>query len=538
MQDFNITREDMAMVYMSPDPYFDAFEERLLLQHVNLSKHSTAGLGLYESDGRIFLKNMIPGTTAAKIPDWRTRLRGAWLIQIGDTIVSSIADAASCLSGLVGSGVSSVTLLFSHPEIRPNLSKDGIPIISSAPFTQHVHEQLNNRWEFTTVAEHLRSSRPAHHYIASGGVLNMVNRVMKLTRGKLLKQPDWDEWQSSEYLQLDQYFEQGMFGIPQLVDEDAAVFHTVWAYAIKALDGRKKARFACDGSPRSGQARILDETYANCVDQTSSRLFYAVAAAENLLIYGADVSNAFAEAPPPKQGFYIYPDRAFNEWWVHHLQHPPLEPGQVIPILSAMQGHPESPRLWEKHPDSILQDIGMTPTVHEPCLYSGTINGKRTLLKRQVDDFAIAAPDERTANILLDLIDDELSIPMKRQGYLDMYNGIDVIQTRDYIKISTTTFIDKICAKYLSSWMQNFTTTDDRPTPLPSDPTWLKKFNSAIGNPNPDVQKKLAKTMQLTYRCGVGELIWAMTTTHPDLAYTSVKLSQETAAHTTITTTA
>jgi hypothetical protein len=32
--------------------------------------------------------------------------------------------------------------------------------------------------------------------------------------------------------------------------------------------------------------------------------------------------------------------------------------------------------------------------------------------------------------------------------------------------------------------------------------------------------------MQLTYQSGVGELIWAMTTCHPDLAYTSVKLSQ------------
>ena len=86
----------------------------------------------------------------------------------------------------------------------------------------------------------------------------------------------------------------------------------------------------------------------------------------------------------------------------------------------------------------------MTPTVHEPCLSSGIINRKRTLLKRQVDDFAIAAPDERTATILLDLIDDELSIPMKRQGFLDMYNGIDVLQTSNYIKISTTTFINKI----------------------------------------------------------------------------------------------
>jgi hypothetical protein len=105
-------------------------------------------------------------------------------------------------------------------------------------------------------------------------------------------------------------------------------------------------------------------------------------------------------------------------------------------MLSAMQGHPESPRLWEKHADAILHKIGLIPTVHEPCLYLGTINCKQIIFKHQVDDFAIAAPDEETANILLDMIDDELSIPMKWQGFLDMYNGIDVLQKRDYIKIT------------------------------------------------------------------------------------------------------
>jgi hypothetical protein len=389
---------------------------------------------------------------------------------------------------------------------------------------------MNNRWEFTSVAEYLRSSTPSYQHVDSGGVFNMVNRVMKLTRGKLLKQPDWRDWQESEYLQLNQYYDQGLFGTPQWVDEDASVFHTVWTYAIKALDRRKKARFTCDGSPRSGQARILDETYANCVDQTSSRLFYAIAAAENLLIYGADVSNAFAEAPPPKQGFYIYPDQAFKEWWVHHKKQPPLEDGMVIPILSAMQGHPESPRLWEKHADAILQELGLTPTTHEPCLYSGVIDGKRVIFKRQVDDFALAVPDERTATILLDMIDEKLTIPMKRQGFLDMYNGIDVTQTRDYIKISSKSFIEKICEKYLTTWMQNFTSTDDRPTPLPTDPTWYKKFNAATGDPDPKIQAKLAQKMQLSYRCGVGELIWAMTTTRPDVAFASVKLSQANSA--------
>jgi hypothetical protein len=141
---------------------------------------------------------------------------------------------------------------------------------------------------------------------------------MQLTRGKLLKQPDWNNWQMSEFLQQDQYDEQGMFETPVSMNNKMTVFHFVWTYAIKALDSCKKARWACDGSLGSGQAKILDETYANCVDQTSSRLFYAISVVENLLIFGADVSNAIAEALPPKQGFYIHPDRAFWEWWVNH----------------------------------------------------------------------------------------------------------------------------------------------------------------------------------------------------------------------------
>jgi hypothetical protein len=59
---------------------------------------------------------------------------------------------------------------------------------------------------------------------------------------------------------------------------------------------------------------------------------------ENLIIHGADVLNAFAEAPAPKQGFFIRPDKAFHDWWVNHKHREPIAPGAVIPVLSAMQG--------------------------------------------------------------------------------------------------------------------------------------------------------------------------------------------------------
>jgi hypothetical protein len=96
-----------------------------------------------------------------------------------------------------------------------------------------------------------------------------------------------------------------MFSNPVGVEKEDGVFYLVWTYGIKTLDGRKKARCVCDGSLQFGFVKVLDKTYAICVDQTRSRLFYAVSAGDILLVFGANVTNAFAEAPPPKHGFYV-----------------------------------------------------------------------------------------------------------------------------------------------------------------------------------------------------------------------------------------
>ena len=465
VSEYLITKKDISPIYMSPCPYFDSFEEELDLRKFDLSKHRTAGLCLAQLDNRLILGGMAPNTPGARIPRWRTRLKGAWLIKIGHTTVHTIADAQQAFLAHSTSNSCSVTLLFSHPEIRPNMTHDGLPLVSSAPFHQQVHDQLNTRWDFDTVASHLCKA-PSYRHIVDGDVINCVTKAMKLTRGKLVQMKDWNDWLESEYLQLNQYDRQGMFGTPVAAKDEDAIFHLVWTYNVKAVDGRKKARCVCDGSTRSGQVQVLAETYANCVEQTSARLFYAVAAAENLLIFGADVSNAFAEAPAPKQPFFIRPDKAFHEWWTNHLKKDLIPPGYIVPVLKAMQGHPESPRLWEKHADRILRDLGLTPTVHEPCLYSGVYNGKRVLFLRQVDDFAIAAPDEKTSDMLMDLIDEKLSEPIKRQGYLDLYNGVDILQTRHYIKLNVKTFIEKVFEKHIETWMKTSYPTPNRSTPI------------------------------------------------------------------------
>ena len=191
----------MAMVYMSPDPYFEAFEEVIDLRKFDLTQHRTAGLCLAHSENRLFLGGMTPCTPGAKIPHWHSRLKGAWLIKVGDTQVSSVADAQDAFTTAIASGSSFVKLLFSHLEIRQDISHDGLPIVSSTPFSQQVHNQMNKRWDFTTVAEYLHKA-PPYRIVEDGEVLNYVTRVMKLTRGKLLQQDDWTDWQESEFLQL------------------------------------------------------------------------------------------------------------------------------------------------------------------------------------------------------------------------------------------------------------------------------------------------------------------------------------------------
>jgi hypothetical protein len=123
------------------------------------------------------------------------------------------------------------------------------------------------------------------------------------------------------------------------------------------------------------------------------------------------------------------------------------------------------------------------PTIHEPCIYLGLIVGERILFMCQVNNFAISAPFQRIVNHLLDLIDDKLSIPMKHQGLVMLCNGLDILQTRDYIKVSCETYIDRISNIHLThGWMKSYLISD-HPTPLPTTPQFMKALQSEEGDP-------------------------------------------------------
>ena len=143
--------------------------------------------------------------------------------------------------------------------------------------------------------------------------------------------------------------------------------------------GKKKARCVADCSPKQTGSVKLAHTYAACLEQPGAHIFWGTTALKTLLTYGCDCSNAFVEAPAPKAPLYLRIDKQFREWWENHKNRQPLSPApQYVKVNHAIQGHPESPRLWQEFINDILiKKLKFKAAIHESCLYKKTFANRR-----------------------------------------------------------------------------------------------------------------------------------------------------------------
>lgn len=94
---------------------------------------------------------------------------------------------------------------------------------------------------------------------------------------------------------------------------NANVLLLIWTYVLKH-DGTKKARGVCNGSHNQFGFVTLVPTYATDLEQSGARTFWDLSALLKYIVIGADVTNAYAEAPPPKFPLYVTSDESFSEW--------------------------------------------------------------------------------------------------------------------------------------------------------------------------------------------------------------------------------
>ena len=158
--------------------------------------------------------------------------------------------------------------------------------------------------------------------------------------------------------QLDQYAQQDVFCYPCPPPLDASIFHWVWKYKIKEEEQteRKKARAVCDSSSCGGEAQVHGPKFATTPDMTDMRLFFALAALENKLVFYADFFKAFAEATAPEQAYYMRVDTQYREWWASKGQE------RTYKVIL---------KLLANGPATLIPSFRNTifPTLHATCLY-------------------------------------------------------------------------------------------------------------------------------------------------------------------------
>ena len=203
---------------------------------------------------------------------------------------------------------------------------------------------------------------------------------------------------------------------------------------------------------------------------------------------------------------------------------------EVIPLYRALQGHPEAGVLWERMiTDILINKMGFRNTTHEKNLYTGSIDGQEILVCRQVDDFAAGAATREAAERFMDIIRSHVKAEFAgmgietSEGVLQRFNGIDVFQTRDYVKLSAESYIDRMLQTH--GWEEDKRSRRD---PRPADQQKAVPLNPAIANRLMTLEGPSEKTVEanmlakengFSYRNLLGELIYAYVICRLDIGY-------------------
>ena len=387
---------------------------------------------------------------------------------------------------------------------------------------------------------HLRRQREVSQLMAYGDLLvqrlhaeNMTDEeksLPSLTRKNLRKLSNWDVWDKAYDDQLDKHHEAGVLGEPILrtslpPEEQCRVLRMHWTNVVKT-DGRRKSRCCLDGSRRAAPwLRIATQTYSSCIETPCMRLFLALAAQQGMVVNFGDTTNAFQQSPPPTKRCYVAIDDAYQSWRIKRFGSCPDPKLYVIPLLRNLQGHPEAGVCFERLVNEILQNkMGFKNTTHEKNLYRGKHLGQDVLICRQVDDFAVASTDLKATQSVLAAINAEITTDdmgmgeITDDGILSRYNGLDIHQTQDYIKISCENYIDRMLRTH--GWSEAGHHESDIAAASPISPTACQSLQMEEGPPEgTKAHTELSEKMGFSYRQVLGELMYAYVIVRCDIGY-------------------
>ena len=152
-------------------------------------------------------------------------------------------------------------------------------------------------------------------------------------------------------------------------------------FAVK-YDGRHKARLVADGHLT---LEPVESIYSGVVSLRNLKLVIFLGKLNNLELWGADIGNAYLEAPTEEK-LYIVAGPEFEDW-----------EGYILTFSKALYGLKSSGKRWAETLHDILKDMNFTPSRADRCIWLKK-NIKLNLyecIAVYVDDLCIVAQDPK-----------------------------------------------------------------------------------------------------------------------------------------------
>jgi len=308
----------------------------------------------------------------------------------------------------------------------------------------------------------------------------------------------WRAAMRSEYISL---LDNKTWTPAMLTSSTVPILSCKWVYRTKVeADGsiRHKARLVVRGFEQVEHG----ETFAPVARLTTVRMLLAVSALKNWQVHHMDVTTAFLNPSIGDETIYIRPPEGFE--WLDPDSHSQGE-SQVLRLRKALYGLKEAPRLWFRDINAYLHSIGFKSSMSDSNLYLSPA----VILVLYVDDVLLASASiselQKVKKMLL------LKYKMKDLGPVRQFLGLEVYQSSGRIQVSQEKFIATILRRFgLENCNGLFT---------PMDPKPLRPVQGEDG-------QQLSTEDHHLYQSIVGSIMYVMTGTRPDLAYSISVLSK------------
>jgi hypothetical protein len=451
---------------LTPPENFCVFAESspfIITQVVTVPLKCTLDLlGLILEADPMSRRNIIVNVTefsSASHVDWEHDLWSRTIIMVDFTPVFLLSDITRVMSNISPD---------THVDVSLTVTEYPLDLLTQAsPLPQIALDQLRavhhllHGWDLADPVLLATSSNAST--MASGNVH---------TRRTCLKGPHRASWIDAEFAQMDKHHSYGMFGLPiprSALPPSARVVRPIWQYSQKG-NGTFKARKCMNGKQLTRMGLTFEHTYAVCMEQHCLHMFVALAAILGFLIEDGDVVNAYAHADAEGPAIFLITDEVFQSWYKDRLGID-LPRGTCVPLLKAIQGHPEAGNWWSKHFDaSCAAPLRLVPAFTEPTMYrhDDALCSGPTLVLRQVDDTLCGAATATDRDAVMDGITSKVSF-VRSKALTTLFYATDLEQCAQYIRIYTSSYIGSCLTKL--GWEA---TASDSPMMSPLTPAVLK----------------------------------------------------------------